>query len=360
MSNNLKARICAFLSLSLSLSLVASPPQATTPPPPFLPNPRFFFWKKIQFSLYPPTELIWAHFVSYVEFSPPPPRWSIGMRSCRSNWPALCLFYCYQLSCVVIQQSWFGLILFHNFTSRHPAVDDIGDEWLGKDYDITQRNSAHFCDFISETIGGDRIPRLWGGGEASLRFGKMPVLSVVLRIYREIQTFFSNRSEALLCVRAPCNLVEKLILSWELYFRHFNFKLWQLLSSKNKLRGVIVFIWKVKALDIIQNSPDTSKLPDSLGFPYIIIINPISLFVFENNFNLSQRMKHQFHLLPGQNQIKYLSSLFMAQILSKTHKTVVKGHIQGINGHCKQCYFEHFSLKIHHYGDLSKKFFKKH
>eukprot|EP01086_Lenisia_limosa_P005878 TRINITY_DN23651_c0_g1_i1.p1 TRINITY_DN23651_c0_g1~~TRINITY_DN23651_c0_g1_i1.p1 ORF type:complete len:124 (+),score=23.16 TRINITY_DN23651_c0_g1_i1:26-373(+) len=38
-------------------------------------------------------------------------------------------------------------------------MDDIGDEWLGKDYDITQRNSAHFCDFISETIGGDRIPR---------------------------------------------------------------------------------------------------------------------------------------------------------------------------------------------------------
>ena len=44
------------------------------------------------------------------------------MRCCRSDWPGLCLFCCYQPLCVVSQQSRFGLFLFHkvsNFT-RHP------------------------------------------------------------------------------------------------------------------------------------------------------------------------------------------------------------------------------------------------
>ena len=33
---------------------------------------------------------------------------SYGMRCCRSDWPGLFLFCCYQPSCVVSQQSWFG------------------------------------------------------------------------------------------------------------------------------------------------------------------------------------------------------------------------------------------------------------
>ena len=37
----------------------------------------------------------------------------------------------------------------------------------------------------------------------------------------------------------------------------------------------------VKAPDIIQNSPDTSKLPDSLSFPYKFIINPFFLLFSE-------------------------------------------------------------------------------
>ena len=35
-------------------------------------------------------------------------RWSDGMRCCRSYWPELCLFCCYQPLFVVSQQSWFG------------------------------------------------------------------------------------------------------------------------------------------------------------------------------------------------------------------------------------------------------------
>ena len=48
------------------------------------------------------------------------------------------------------------------------------------------------------------------------------------------------------------------------------------MCGSSKLR-TIQCICRVKAPDIIQNSPDTSKLPDSLSFPYKIIINPISL-----------------------------------------------------------------------------------
>ena len=42
--------------------------------------------------------------------------WSDGMRCCRSDWPGLCLFCCYQPLCVIIQQSWFGFFFcFINF-----------------------------------------------------------------------------------------------------------------------------------------------------------------------------------------------------------------------------------------------------
>ena len=38
------------------------------------------------------------------------------MRCCRSDWPGLCLFCCYQPLCVVSQQRWFGLFFcFINF-----------------------------------------------------------------------------------------------------------------------------------------------------------------------------------------------------------------------------------------------------
>ena len=56
---------------------------------------------------------------------PPPPtpeRWSDGMWCCRSDWPGLCWFCCYQPLCVVSQQGWFGLFLFHKFSNftLHP------------------------------------------------------------------------------------------------------------------------------------------------------------------------------------------------------------------------------------------------
>ena len=38
----------------------------------------------------------WILFVVY---------WSDGMRFCRSDWPGLCLFYCYQPLCVASQHS---------------------------------------------------------------------------------------------------------------------------------------------------------------------------------------------------------------------------------------------------------------
>ena len=45
---------------------------------------------------------------------------SHGMRCCRSDWPGLCLFCCYQSSCVVSQQSWFLAFLFHKFSNFTP------------------------------------------------------------------------------------------------------------------------------------------------------------------------------------------------------------------------------------------------
>ena len=44
------------------------------------------------------------------DLSPPPP--SDGMRCCRSDWPGLCFFCCYQPLCVVSQQSWFWGVFF--------------------------------------------------------------------------------------------------------------------------------------------------------------------------------------------------------------------------------------------------------
>ena len=41
------------------------------------------------------------------------------MRCCRSDWPGLCLFSCYQPLCVVSQQCWFGLFCFINFPILH-------------------------------------------------------------------------------------------------------------------------------------------------------------------------------------------------------------------------------------------------
>ena len=52
----------------------------------------------------------WAFFVH--KFSNFTVRWSDGMRRCRSDWPGLCLFCCYQPLWVVSQQSWFGFFFF--------------------------------------------------------------------------------------------------------------------------------------------------------------------------------------------------------------------------------------------------------
>ena len=44
------------------------------------------------------------------------------MRCCRSDWPGLCLFCCYQPLCVVSQQSWFGFFYFINFPILLPST----------------------------------------------------------------------------------------------------------------------------------------------------------------------------------------------------------------------------------------------
>ena len=51
-----------------------------------------------------------------------------GMRCCRSDWPGLCLF-CYQPSCVVSQQSWFGLFLFHKLSNSPPPPSRSTSYW---------------------------------------------------------------------------------------------------------------------------------------------------------------------------------------------------------------------------------------
>ena len=53
-------------------------------------------------------------------------RWSDEMRCCRSDWPGLCLFCCYQPLCVISQQSWFwAFFLFHQFSNFTPPPQEI-------------------------------------------------------------------------------------------------------------------------------------------------------------------------------------------------------------------------------------------
>mgnify|MGYP003571763443 CR=1 FL=1 len=51
-------------------------------------------------------------------------RWSDGMRCCRSDWPGLCLFCCYQPSCVVSQQilGYFGFSLSLSLSPLTPFI----------------------------------------------------------------------------------------------------------------------------------------------------------------------------------------------------------------------------------------------
>ena len=58
--------------------------------------------------------------ISFVLPPPPPP--SVGMRFCRSAWPGLCFFCCYQPLCVVSQQSWFGVFCFTNLPILHTPL----------------------------------------------------------------------------------------------------------------------------------------------------------------------------------------------------------------------------------------------
>ena len=78
----------------------------TSPPPPRL---LFLWFLSISLSC---TQLLLVLFY-YV-------RWSDGMQCCRSDWPGLCLFWCYQPLCVVSQQSWFWLFLCYKFSNLPP------------------------------------------------------------------------------------------------------------------------------------------------------------------------------------------------------------------------------------------------
>ena len=75
------------------------------------------------FSFYPAKNSLWP---------PPPPD---RMRCFKSDWPGLCLFCCYQPSCVVSHQSWFwAFINFFRFTPppANPTVCPCGcsSQWF--------------------------------------------------------------------------------------------------------------------------------------------------------------------------------------------------------------------------------------
>ena len=82
---------------------------------------------------------LYAHLFIYIMwisiqhiFNLPSLRWSDGMRCCRSDWPGLCLFNCYQPLCIISQQSWFGVFFFFfhklfNFTPPPPPDDSVDD-----------------------------------------------------------------------------------------------------------------------------------------------------------------------------------------------------------------------------------------
>ena len=70
-------------------------------------------------------------FLRKISFLLPPPPAGV-MRCCRSDWPGLCLFYCYQPSCAVSQQSWFELLFcFINFQILPPPPPQSVSECRG-------------------------------------------------------------------------------------------------------------------------------------------------------------------------------------------------------------------------------------
>ena len=83
---------------------------------------------------------------------PPRRRWNNGMRCYRSDRPGLCLFCCYQPSCVVSQRSWFGFIFVsYIFQSYCPQaalninVDFVDLRWGISDHDVHTGQALKVC-----------------------------------------------------------------------------------------------------------------------------------------------------------------------------------------------------------------------
>ena len=88
-------------------------------------------------------------FIEISSFYPPPPMLEWWVRCCKSDWPGLCMFCCYQPFCIVSQQSLFGLFLFHkfsNFTPPPPGSFAVGDRCacgLGQFMDVSSRECTN-------------------------------------------------------------------------------------------------------------------------------------------------------------------------------------------------------------------------
>ena len=119
-------------------------------------------------------------------YDPPPPRWSDGMRCCRSDWPGLWLFCCYQLSCVVSQQSWFGSFFWFKFFPILPPPPSYVLQYptitKKREIDLNYINKVR----AKPKCGKLEIDMAWGGG------GRGGVWWYS-RIYREIQSFFEQK-----------------------------------------------------------------------------------------------------------------------------------------------------------------------
>ena len=93
---------------------------------------------------------------------------SDGMRCCRSDWPVLCLFCCYQPSSVVSQQSWFWAFLFHKFSYFTPPPPLAVSR--RRDLKLIITSATMNSDRFAEFFGGVpvfNIPGAGGGGDVN-------------------------------------------------------------------------------------------------------------------------------------------------------------------------------------------------
>ena len=94
---------------------------------------------------------------------------------CRSDWPGLCLFCCYQPLCVVSQQSWFGVFCFISpFYSAPPPRPQLKENCSpGGSWGLTNAP-------LSATMLPNCFHRLGGGGvSVHLKWEWVPVFYII-------------------------------------------------------------------------------------------------------------------------------------------------------------------------------------